>query len=54
MVDSVSAFMVYHAAVFQRLLPEHLNFLKGKCVPNRIDIPDVKGQYMSRFVSKFN
>ena len=50
MVDSVSAFIAYHAAVGQ-FLPEHFNFPKEKCVPNRIDISDTKDQCHTLFQS---
>ncbi|CAB3986056.1 Hypothetical predicted protein [Paramuricea clavata] len=59
MIESIdSSFMVYHAAVGDRLSPEHVNFTKEKCPSNLVEVPDthVNKQYslLKRLIEMFS
>ncbi len=42
-----AAFMVYHAAAGNRLLPEHVNYTNKDCPSNVIDVEDSSDQHRS-------
>jgi hypothetical protein len=41
-----AAFMVYHAAAGNRLLPEHVNYTNKDCPSNVIDVEDSSDQHL--------
>ena len=57
MLKRISAsFMVYHAAVGNRLLPEHVNYAKENCPSNVIDVDtsDQKHSSLKTMIEMFS
>lgn len=44
MLETVSAFLVYHASVAQRVLPEHFNIKQGMVFENLIQVEEEESE----------
>ena len=44
MLENVSAFLVYHASVAQRVLPEHFNIKEGMVFENLIQVAEEESE----------
>ena len=56
MLENVSAFLVYHASVAQRVLPEHFNIKQGMVFENLIQVEEEESEIKTcnKLVEMFN